>query len=699
MRKSTSILFQVTALFILSTIVAIVIVLSANLLLQDQTQQTLAKEIYAADSVLFDKTSDNLFERMEYYAFDSDPGKPSIWKLRGRRSPIAAIQSENERRIEIAIEPQFKRLQENGTLDTLIVFDREGKVLGSFRDNNLEGWEKTSSLVDKLERSNLTKDLMRGFHLSETEIQQFVVFPIYANATVLAYVYYGLSIQTLIDIFQKDSGSAIYLSAFASSSSNAISGHEKDLVNLGLSTGESEVARLGASYFAVSRRDLDLIDGTTSLFFAKDVDQGVSESQSYLFRAIAGASAFLMLSGTILFFLLRLRLLPLRKAIEVLNALALGDLTARVNKNREDEVGKISEAIDSFRSSILAFNSLRAEANKRKVAQQEEVLLQTQSLAKLLPAERRESMEDTISDLENEIIRSRSVEELPSLEVDEDEVIRLFAKSFSSLSKELELQYSVLDDQVKERTKELEIARDQANAANETKSKFLANMTHELRTPLNAIIGYSEMLDEDADAEGIDWIQEDLKKIRDAAVHQLRLVNEILDHSKIEAGKLDLVSTDFDLLECMEFVKSVSQPLAEKNSNIIEYKFEDNLGLMVCDETRLRQSLLNFLSNACKFTENGVVTFTVRSKDEGNGAYVEFLVEDTGIGMTQEQVDKVFEEFVQAEDSTAARFGGTGLGLSITKRLVEMMGGTVAVQSVPGEGSSFSITLPRFASA
>ena len=181
MRKSTSILFQVTALFILSTIVAIVIVLSANLLLQDQTQQTLAKEIYAADSVLFDKTSDNLFERMEYYAFDSDPGKPSIWKLRGRRSPIAAIQSENERRIEIAIEPQFKRLQENGTLDTLIVFDRDGKVLGSFRDNNLEGWEKTSSLVDKLERSTLTKDLMRGFHLSETEIQQFVVFPIYAN--------------------------------------------------------------------------------------------------------------------------------------------------------------------------------------------------------------------------------------------------------------------------------------------------------------------------------------------------------------------------------------------------------------------------------------------------------------------------------------------------------------------------------------
>ena len=150
MRKSTSILFQVTALFIMSTIVAIVIVLSANLLLQDQTQQTLAKEIYAADSVLFDKTSDNLFERMEYYAFDSDPGKPSIWKLRGRRSPIAAIQSENERRIEIAIEPQFKRLQENGTLDTLIVFDREGKVLGSFRDNNLEEWEKTSSLVDKL---------------------------------------------------------------------------------------------------------------------------------------------------------------------------------------------------------------------------------------------------------------------------------------------------------------------------------------------------------------------------------------------------------------------------------------------------------------------------------------------------------------------------------------------------------------------
>ena len=146
------------------------------MLLQDQTQQTLAKEIYAADTVLFDKTSDNLFQRMEYYAFDSDPGKPSIWKLRGRRSPIAAIQSENERRIEIAIEPQFKRLLENGTLDTLIVFSGEGKVLGSFLKNNVEGAGKTSTLVDKLVESHLGKDISRGFHLSETGIQQFVVF-------------------------------------------------------------------------------------------------------------------------------------------------------------------------------------------------------------------------------------------------------------------------------------------------------------------------------------------------------------------------------------------------------------------------------------------------------------------------------------------------------------------------------------------
>ena len=157
--------------------------------------------------------------------------------------------------------------------------------------------------------------------------------------------------------------------------------------------------------------------------------------------------------------------------------------------------------------------------------------------------------------------------------------------------------------------------------------------------------------------------------------------------------------SEFEVTETLTFLKSISQPLADKNSNVIEYNIDDSLGQMHSDETRLRQSLLNFLSNACKFTQNGVVTFSVKSLDIEGVASIEFMVGDNGIGMTPEQLAKIFEEFTQAEDSTAAKFGGTGLGLPITKRLVEMMGGTIEVTSTSGEGSQFYIRLPRNISA
>ncbi len=699
MTRAGSILFQITALFVVSIVLAIVIVLSENVLLRDQTQQTLAKEIFSAESVLFDKTRDSLYQRMEYYAFDSDPGRPSIWKLRGRRSPIAAVQSQNPRRIEIAIEPQFNRLTENRTLDTLIIFDRGGKVLKGFDrlpEQNLNSFEE---ITLELAQKELGKSLIKGFISTGGDIQQFIVFPIYSNATVLAYVYYGLSVQSLVDMFEDDSGSVIYLPGRQTSSSNVLSDYSNELDSLDLKIGESTVTEIGGNFYTVSRRAFELVEETSSIVFAKDVNEVISDSQKYLNQAILSATAFLGLAGVVLFFLLRRRLLPLREAINVLKSLASGDLSAKIEKTREDEVGQISEAIDSFRTSIVAFNDLQFEANKRKIAQQEEILQQTQALTDLLPQERRQSMNETIEELEQEITRSRESENRQSFEVDEDGVTNLFAKSFSSLSKELETQYSALDELVRERTKELEIARDQANAASDTKSKFLANMSHELRTPLNAIIGYSEMLNEEAEDEGIDWVQEDLKKIKDSAVHQLDLINEILDHSKIEAGKLELYVADFDLVESLTFIKSISQPLAEKNGNVINYEFDEDLGTMRSDETRLRQSLLNFLSNACKFTEKGVVTFSVKSINTDGVSFLQFTVKDTGIGMSSEQVDKVFEEFTQAEDSTSAKFGGTGLGLSITKRLVEMMGGQVEARSQIGKGSEFSIKIPRVAPA
>ena len=679
-----------------SIILAIVIVLSENVLLREQTEQTLSKEIFAAESVLFDKTQDSLYQRMEYYAFDSDPGRPSTWKLRGRRSPISAIQSGNARRIEIAIEPQYERLRDNGTLDTLVIFNKEGQILKDFREEKSAESFDTEDVTKRLSKTNLGKTLAKGFVRSDQEIQQFIVFPIYSNATVLAYVYYGLSLKRLVGIFEQDSGSSIYFPGFTKGSNRLI---DEKLKQLDLELGESTVAELGDSSFAISRRSLTLLDESSSIVFLKDITEVISESQKYLIQAILGATAFLVLAGLILFYLLRKRLLPLREAIEILKSLASGDLSGGIVKVRDDEVGKIAEAIDSFKENVVAFNQMQTEANKRKISQQEEILQQTQSLAALLPAERRASMQITITELEQEIAKTQLSENRQGFEVEEDGVTNLFAKSFSSLSKELESQYSALDGLVRERTKELEVARDKANAASETKSKFLANMSHELRTPLNAIIGYSEMLNEEAVEEDIDWVQDDLKKIKDSATHQLQLINDILDHSKIEAGKLELYVSEFEVDEALSFLKNISKPLAEKNSNRIEYDFDENLGIMHSDETRLRQALLNFLSNACKFTEKGTVTFSATSRLVNEVDFLEFVVSDTGIGMTQEQVDKIFEEFTQAEDSTSAKFGGTGLGLSITKRLVEMMGGTIEVASEVGEGSKFSVSVPRVAAA
>ena len=225
------------------------------------------------------------------------------------------------------------------------------------------------------------------------------------------------------------------------------------------------------------------------------------------------------------------------------------------------------------------------------------------------------------------------------------------------------------------------------------RSKFLANMSHELRTPLNAIIGYSEMISEEAEEEGQDWLVEDAKKIKDSATHQLQLINDILDHSKIEAGKLELYVAEYDLQETLAFIRNVSQPLATKNSNTLH--FEDDLGVMYSDETRLRQTLLNLLSNACKFTKEGEVRFSVRNREIDDEDWVSFAVKDSGIGMSEAQVAGIFEEFTQAESSTAAKFGGTGLGLSITKKLIEMMGGSIQVSSEPGVGSTFEMLLPR----
>jgi signal transduction histidine kinase/CheY-like chemotaxis protein len=230
--------------------------------------------------------------------------------------------------------------------------------------------------------------------------------------------------------------------------------------------------------------------------------------------------------------------------------------------------------------------------------------------------------------------------------------------------------------------------------ASRHKSEFLANMSHELRTPLNAIIGYSEMLEEDAADLDDGRLVPDLQKINAAGKHLLELINAVLDLSKIEAGKMDLYVEEFEVARLIQDIAAVIRPLAEKNENRLDVACDATVGAMRADMTKLRQALFNLLSNACKFTERGTVSLDVTRETVGTEDWLHFAVRDTGIGMTPEQMTRLFQEFSQADAATTRRFGGTGLGLALSRRLCRLMGGDVTVESEPGRGSVFTIRLP-----
>jgi signal transduction histidine kinase len=276
------------------------------------------------------------------------------------------------------------------------------------------------------------------------------------------------------------------------------------------------------------------------------------------------------------------------------------------------------------------------------------------------------------------VVRRRAPGEFPQSTVD-------LLKTFADQSV-IAIQNARLFSEIGEKSQQLA-------EASQHKSQFLANMSHELRTPLNAIIGVSEMLREDAEAAKQDL--EPLDRVLGAGRHLLALINDILDLSKIEAGRMELQLETFPLAPLIADVVKTIEPLAAKNANQLAVKCDGAIGTLHADQMRLRQALLNLMSNANKFTEGGSIAINARRGREDGRDCVIIEVVDSGIGMTPEQMSKLFQEFSQASSGTAAKYGGTGLGLAISKRFCEMMGGDITVASEPGCGSTFTIRLPR----
>jgi signal transduction histidine kinase len=255
-----------------------------------------------------------------------------------------------------------------------------------------------------------------------------------------------------------------------------------------------------------------------------------------------------------------------------------------------------------------------------------------------------------------------------------------------------------LEDRVEERTKalskrerELSQAKEEAESANRAKSDFLSNMSHELRTPLNAIIGYAELMREEAADRDDDSLTNDLTKVRNAGKHLLGLISDILDLTKIEVGKMEVNLERVDLAALISDTADATRPLVTAHQNVLEISNTSIVSEIEADTQKLRQCLLNLLSNAAKYTKNGVVRLEVKEASPG---WISFAVWDTGIGMSVEQMSKIFDPFTQGDATTAKKYGGTGLGLSISKNFVELMGGYLNVESTPGRGSRFTISMP-----
>ena len=555
-------------------------------------------------------------------------------------------------------------------------------------------------------RQNIVKVADTSQKQSAT-LNQGLSFPIKVEGETLAIIILGVDIRKSLEIFEDEFEvkTAIktpqnlislddYFTNFSGENDSIF-----DVENFDSLTSKAEVFRNNnGSRFSTQDTELGtsitllplssyLSADQAQLFIFKDERENILRATNVLNITYIVAIFSVILIISLIAFVTTRTFGSITKAIEVLEGLTKGDSSQEMPirsgyfVSETDEVGQLSTALKSYKSHLIEMESIREEQLKRRHERDEVIIEKMSKLADQLEGDARTLI---INDLEKMNKLADSADKNSS----EEASVELMLIAFSRMSDEVN---ALIDA----RTSEMETARDEARDASDQKTKFFANMSHELRTPLNAILGYGEMLYEDCEDLGYEDLLPDLKKITSAGSHLLSLINNILDLSKIEAGKMELFITNFEIEDMVDTIKDVSSPLAAKNENEFVINFDGAVGAMSQDETKLRQCLTNFLSNAFKFTKNGKVTLDVRSEIKNDIEFINFSVIDTGAGMSPEGVAKVFEEYTQAERSTSANYGGTGLGLPISKKFAELMGGDVTVTSKEGEGSVFSIIVPR----
>jgi len=493
---------------------------------------------------------------------------------------------------------------------------------------------------------------------------------------------------------------------------------------------------MGNSLLAQARRHSAVVDQ----LLGSIVTELTSEAAAARDRAVADvatatritqgiAVAVVFMAALLTFFLLRSITLPLRRLVVAIDGLNAGNVAVPIPAAGHDEIGAMARTLAMFRDTLTERDRLTAEREHERKTLAAAIATISDGFVLYDADDRIVACNERVREIYpqradlfrpgtsfREILEAAVVRSVPDLKGQTpkewiEERLRQHSAPYSvaehSYRNDLWVRVTqrkthdggtvfVYTDitELKRRQIELEQAREGAEAANRTKSRFLANMSHELRTPLNAIIGIAEILHEEAQEERNETVSEPVGRIVRAGKHLLMLINDILDLSKIEAGKLDLYPEEIDVAALIGELTKTTQPMADKNNNKLTIDCPADIGVMQADSTRVRQVLLNLLSNACKFTEKGEIRFIARREADRSAKWLVFTVADNGIGMTEEQLGRLFQEFSQADSSTTRKYGGTGLGLAISQHLCRAMGGEITAKSAPGRGAVFTVRMP-----